>query len=871
MTSLAGVQTGKTQPARSNPGSLPLVQRKCACGNSPGLTGQCEECEKEKLVQRSAGSESRQPSAAPEVAAQMQSMRNSGEPLNDELREFFEPRFGHDFSRVRIHTDARAADTSKALNARAYTVGRDVAFASGQYNPETSDGRQLLAHELTHVVQQENSSTAAHVATSTFNVAPADDPSEREADRVARDVCSGSAAPGIGSHHAVSSAHTVHRQPAATTPPAAPASGPVEGPCDADTQESLKSVRTDSQDMIQQARDRLNTLRGADLKQPDKDQQIALQALARNFAVKPDGVEKHLETIRDRLGNMQSFSENTSVSSFICSSGAGPCASKADAFTRRGDGRPVIGFCPTFLTLDPFQQKDTYVHELAHATDAAVKDQAYTSQRAYGTITTEVALVNADSYARLVTDLRDVTQGEQRFVTLGYTTHKDSLKDCGRFTETLTKAMAEAELANFAALRSLGEEELWKARGQILSQFNVVVRSPAGDCKRNDALANRYISVFNKADDLLSKSGFVLQCDATEDCKTGPASYDGKVMRICLSWDKAVSRFAYFGWPNAILQAIYAYLDGGVSFGPVAGAPKEYRGANAAAIASHMIAAQRTESAQAASGFCQSVAPLRPDEEKTTAAAAATRKRERLATGAVGWPVPELQEKLQRLAQPDLVVNGVFDEATQKALIKFQESEKLVKPAKSGPETTEPSIAERGVADAPTWTRLFTQLPGFHGMPKGETFKIVGFRKDDEITMLDFDQQLLPTTTNFKGLKVTELDPGGGVNTCCSGFGCRRSITGGTWPVRDDNLYGPDTVGFTLPQVERYQHGLRVSNSESCAYAIPQVMVAELPEGQFEFTRALQLYLINKKEVACAKLNQKDRRGASMTIPRKEK
>ena len=275
-----------------------------------------------------------------------------------------------------------------------------------QYKPETSDGRRLLAHELTHVVQQENSNAGAHVATSTFNVAPADDPSELEADQVARDVCSGDAVPGARPHHRISSSHTVHRQPAAT-PPAAAASGPVEGPCDSDTQERLKSVRTDSQDMIQQARDRLNTLKGADLKQPNKDQQNALQALSRNFAIKPDNVEKHLETIRDRLGNMQSFSENTSVSSFICSSGAGPCASKADAFTRHGDGRPVIGFCQSFFTLDPFQQKDTYVHELAHATDPTVKDRPTPVSEPMGRSLRKLPCVNADSYARLVTDLRD--------------------------------------------------------------------------------------------------------------------------------------------------------------------------------------------------------------------------------------------------------------------------------------------------------------------------------------------------------------------------------------------------------------------------------------------------------------------------------
>ncbi len=65
-----------------------------------------------------------------------------------------EPRFGHDFSQVRIHTDERAAETARAVNALAYTVGRDVVFGAGQYAPQTDEGRRLLAHELTHVVQQ---------------------------------------------------------------------------------------------------------------------------------------------------------------------------------------------------------------------------------------------------------------------------------------------------------------------------------------------------------------------------------------------------------------------------------------------------------------------------------------------------------------------------------------------------------------------------------------------------------------------------------------------------------------------------------------------------------------------------------------------
>jgi len=78
----------------------------------------------------------------------------SGQPLDAEVRAFMEPRFGHDFSRVRVHTDGRAAESAREVAALAYTVGRDVVFGTRQYAPATREGRQLLAHELAHVVQQ---------------------------------------------------------------------------------------------------------------------------------------------------------------------------------------------------------------------------------------------------------------------------------------------------------------------------------------------------------------------------------------------------------------------------------------------------------------------------------------------------------------------------------------------------------------------------------------------------------------------------------------------------------------------------------------------------------------------------------------------
>lgn len=77
-----------------------------------------------------------------------------GQPLPQSLRNFFEPRFGHDFSGVRVHTDKRAAQLTRDVNARAFTVGRDLVFGAGQYVLETTTGQRLLAHELTHVVQQ---------------------------------------------------------------------------------------------------------------------------------------------------------------------------------------------------------------------------------------------------------------------------------------------------------------------------------------------------------------------------------------------------------------------------------------------------------------------------------------------------------------------------------------------------------------------------------------------------------------------------------------------------------------------------------------------------------------------------------------------
>jgi hypothetical protein len=119
----------------------------------------CSDCEEEKKVSRAAEGE-RAPEVGDTASANIGAMRGGGSELPSGTREFFEPKFGADFSRVRVHTDARAADTADALDAKAFTVGNDIAFARGEFAPHSGEGQKLLAHELTHVVQQNGKGAA---------------------------------------------------------------------------------------------------------------------------------------------------------------------------------------------------------------------------------------------------------------------------------------------------------------------------------------------------------------------------------------------------------------------------------------------------------------------------------------------------------------------------------------------------------------------------------------------------------------------------------------------------------------------------------------------------------------------------------------
>lgn len=218
MTQKTAIQTNQTVKA---PAAAPLLlQRACACGRHTSGGGECAECRKkaEGTLQRSAVGSASAPAVPPIV---YEVLRSSGQPLDAAMRAYMEPRFGHDFSgvrmhtggkaaesfsrdaltigpptdryeqeaehnaamvvsprpassepkpgadqatavghprfdfsHVRLHTDVRAAESARAVNAMAYTVGRDVVMDPRHYQSQSERGRRLLAHELTHVVQQ---------------------------------------------------------------------------------------------------------------------------------------------------------------------------------------------------------------------------------------------------------------------------------------------------------------------------------------------------------------------------------------------------------------------------------------------------------------------------------------------------------------------------------------------------------------------------------------------------------------------------------------------------------------------------------------------------------------------------------------------
>ena len=149
------------------------------------LQQKCDKCKKKKTLLQRASIQDAPDTALPIV---YEVLRSQGQPLDPSTRKFMEARFGKDFSHVLIYTDSKAAESANAINAIAYTMGRNIVFGPGKYAPHINAGQKLIAHELTHVIQQFNHLENIDIKS---DIIRPQDAYEHEADMAAMDAMAG--------------------------------------------------------------------------------------------------------------------------------------------------------------------------------------------------------------------------------------------------------------------------------------------------------------------------------------------------------------------------------------------------------------------------------------------------------------------------------------------------------------------------------------------------------------------------------------------------------------------------------------------------------------------------------------------------------
>ncbi len=176
------------RPANPEPARRAEPARPVAPGRSPALThgailGLQRAAGNQGVVQMLAGEEDRSP--VHDVVG-----KGGGSPLDASTRGTMESAFGRSFGDVRVHTDDNASKSAESVGANAYTVGSDVVFKSGQYNPATPEGQKTIAHELTHVVQQSQGPVAGTPASGGIAVSSPSDSFEQAAESNAASIMS---------------------------------------------------------------------------------------------------------------------------------------------------------------------------------------------------------------------------------------------------------------------------------------------------------------------------------------------------------------------------------------------------------------------------------------------------------------------------------------------------------------------------------------------------------------------------------------------------------------------------------------------------------------------------------------------------------
>jgi len=325
------------------------IQRKCAA------------CEEEDQLQRKEDRAIDEQLEAPSIVSD--ALGSGGKPLGDNTRSFMESRFGYDFNNVKVHTDTVAAKSAQSINALAYTSGNSIVFNEEQYSPGTEGGKKLIAHELTHVVQQNGKLMKKEKrAGDNYPIRNFASP-----DKIFRNV----------------------------PPPPPPRTSDSLSSCNTTQTPLVAAAIANARTWINNVEPRLVAFNAGTAS--TGDQTIIQNALNHNFhTTVPGDVAALTSNFGSLKSALNSFLDVECVSSFWCEENWLAYVRGRFAWIRRlGD----INLCPLFFSCSNSLKTDsTIVHEVAHQYPGA-EDIAYERAAAYATLTPADAMNNAESYA----------------------------------------------------------------------------------------------------------------------------------------------------------------------------------------------------------------------------------------------------------------------------------------------------------------------------------------------------------------------------------------------------------------------------------------------------------------------------------------
>jgi hypothetical protein len=391
------------EPAAVVSADAQVLLRKCPCEGSGERCAACSG-ERDDALQRKATS-AVTPTEAPPIVHDV--LASPGQPLDAATRAFMEPRFGYNFSQVRVHTDAKAAESASSVNARAYAVGNNLVFAAGEYGPGTNTGQTLLSHELAHVMQQ--SVTSVNSLRSQRTAIP-DEKNPEAAPLQINRKCAVCEEEKLQKEQA-GSRDRILRQAASRysqSDPNAPANQPAAGgtsfvfcnPPLYDAGQILRALDT-AKLWVANAILRIDQFKTGG-KTIEEETAVRL-ALRDNFNITDthgDGTllpKTSLDTILDNFIILQGALNQTLQ--FSCASG---CMPGELAWVLPNPEKlklppGIITVCLGFFGCDPLKQASTIIHERAHEALKA-QDNAYEVSSKYNSLPTIMALENAESY-----------------------------------------------------------------------------------------------------------------------------------------------------------------------------------------------------------------------------------------------------------------------------------------------------------------------------------------------------------------------------------------------------------------------------------------------------------------------------------------